>query len=104
MSNEPWRQAAYDLLPTFRDRVEAAEDVGMLWIELWDCEVAGSAAQITETEISSLFSYASGVFCPAMKSARTQRLLISMKCCQQMRVERLGGSDAIRTHDLCVAN
>jgi hypothetical protein len=59
MSNEPWRQAAYDLLPTFRDRVEAAEDVGMLWIELWDCEVAGSAAQITETEISSLFSYAS---------------------------------------------
>jgi hypothetical protein len=59
MSIEPWRQAAYDLLPMFRDRVEAAEDVGMLWIELWDCEVAGSDERITETEISSLFSYAS---------------------------------------------
>ena len=60
MSLEPWRQAAYDLLPTFRDLIDDAEDVGMLWIELWDCEVAGTRNEpVTEEEISSLFSYAS---------------------------------------------
>jgi hypothetical protein len=60
MAIEPWRQAAHDLLPTFRDRVDDAEDVGMLWIDLWDCEVVGIRdAPVTEEEISSLFSYAS---------------------------------------------
>jgi len=60
MSIEPWRKAAYELLPTFRGRVEAAEDVETLWIELWDCEVSGlSDERITEEQISSLFSFAS---------------------------------------------
>jgi len=60
MSIERGRQAAYDLLPTFRDRVDCAEDAGTLWIELWDCEVAGILDEpITEEEILSLFSYAS---------------------------------------------
>jgi hypothetical protein len=60
MSIEPWRKAAYELLPTFRDGVESAEDVETLWIELWDCEVSGiNDERITEEHISSLFRFAS---------------------------------------------
>ena len=60
MSIEPWRQAASYLLPMFRDCIDAAEDVGMLWIELWDCEVAGLRDEpLTDEAVSCLFSYAS---------------------------------------------
>jgi len=60
MSIEPWRKAAYELLPTFRDGVESAEDVETLWIELWDCEVSGiNDERIRDEQISSLFSFAS---------------------------------------------
>src|SRR5947207_6886913 len=60
MSIEKWRQAAYEFLPMFRERVENAQDVGMLWIELWDCEVAGIRDEPPNEEaISSLFRYAS---------------------------------------------
>jgi len=59
MSIESWRQAAQELLPMFRDRVDDAESIGMLWIELWDCEVAGVRDEpLTEEAISSLFRYA----------------------------------------------
>ncbi|HEV8366912.1 MAG TPA: hypothetical protein VGQ39_03085 [Pyrinomonadaceae bacterium] len=60
MSTEAWRQAAYELLPAFRDRVEAAEDVSMFWIELWDCEVEGVENQsLSDAKIASLFRFAS---------------------------------------------
>ncbi|MCM3872565.1 MAG: hypothetical protein ND895_17925 [Pyrinomonadaceae bacterium] len=60
MSDGRWRQAAYEFLPMFRDRVDNAEDVGMLWNELWDCEVEGIRDEpLTEEAISSLFGYAS---------------------------------------------
>ena len=58
--SEPWRQAAYDLLPSFRDLVERAEDVSMLWIELSDLKIEAPAdRQLSDDEISSLFRYAS---------------------------------------------
>jgi hypothetical protein len=60
MSTEAWRQAAYDILPAFRERVEAAEDVSMLWVELWDCEVEGVENQsLSDEKIASLFHYPS---------------------------------------------
>ena len=60
MPIERWRQAAYELLPMFRDRVDDAETIGDLWIGLWDCEVAGIRDEpLTEEAVSSLFRYAS---------------------------------------------
>lgn len=75
MSIEPWRQAASDLLPMFRDRVDVAEDVGMLWIELWDCEVAGLRDEpLTDEAVSCLFSYAS--WCLLSGDAKCQKAAI----------------------------
>jgi hypothetical protein len=34
MAVEGWRQAAYEIIPTFRRCIDEAEDVGMLWIDL----------------------------------------------------------------------
>ena len=60
MSIEPWRQAAYELLPTFRDLVERAEDVSMLWIELSDLKIeAMDESPLSHDEISNLFRYGS---------------------------------------------
>ena len=59
MSVEPWRQAAYELLPSFRDLVERAEDVGMLWIELADLKIEPMDETLADDEISGLFRYAS---------------------------------------------
>ena len=60
MSTERWRQAAYELLPTFRHRIGRAEGVGALWIELWDCEVEGARDEpLGGEEMSGLFRYAS---------------------------------------------
>ena len=58
---EAWRKTAYELLPTFQARVDEAEDVGMLWVELWVCcEVEGiSDEALSEEAISGLFRYAS---------------------------------------------
>lgn len=60
MSIEPWRQAAYELLPSFRELVERAEDVSMLWIELSDLKIeAMDEGPLSDGEISGLFHYAS---------------------------------------------
>ena len=60
MSVEPWRQAAYELLPSFRELVERAEHVGMLWIELSDLRIeAMDETTLSNDEISDLFRYAS---------------------------------------------
>jgi hypothetical protein len=60
MSIEPWRQAAYELRPTFRDLVERAEAASMLWIELSDLKIeAVDESPLSDDEISNLFRYAS---------------------------------------------
>jgi len=60
MSIEPWRQAAYELLPSFRDLVERAEDVGMLWIELSDLKIeVMDRSPLSDDEVSGLFRFAS---------------------------------------------
>ena len=60
MSIEPWRKAANELLPTFRDLVEGAEDVSMLWIELSDLKIESmDESPLSDDEISNLFRYAS---------------------------------------------
>src|SRR5262249_4220452 len=59
MSIEPWRQAAYDLLPSFRDLVERAADVAMLWIELSDLRIEPMDETLSDDDISGLFRYAS---------------------------------------------
>ena len=57
---EAWRQAASEILPMFRQRVDEAEDVGQLWRDLWDCEVEGvSGEPLGEEAVSSLFQYGS---------------------------------------------
>ena len=59
MSIEPWRAAANEILPTFRDLVERAEDVSMLWIELSDLKIEMDESPLTDDEISNLFRFAS---------------------------------------------
>jgi len=60
MALEPWRYAACDLMPAFRDRIDAAEDISSLWVELWDCEIEGRDDEpLTHAELASLFCFAS---------------------------------------------
>jgi len=65
MSGEGWRQAAYEIIPMFRGRIDEAEDVGMLWIDI-STELENSADEPLylsrtpdEETIASLFRYAS---------------------------------------------
>ena len=75
MSIEPWRQAAYELLPSFRDLVERAEDVGMLWIELSDLKIdMMDQSPLSDEEVSSLFRFAS--WCLLSKDEKCQNAAI----------------------------
>jgi hypothetical protein len=65
MSAEGWRQVAYEIIPMFRGRIDEAEDVGMLWIDL-STELENPAAEPLylsrppdEETVASLFRYAS---------------------------------------------
>jgi len=69
-SVEPWRQVAYELLPSFRELVERAEDVSMLWIELSDLKIEPMDETLSDDEISGLFHYAS--WCLLSKDEKCQ--------------------------------
>jgi hypothetical protein len=65
MSVEDWRQVAYEIIPMFRRRIDEAEDVGMLWVDL-SAELENTADEplyldrpLDEETILSLFRYAS---------------------------------------------
>ena len=71
MSVEPWRQAAYEFLPSFRDLVERADDVGMLWIELSDLKIdVMDQSPLSDDEVSGLFRFAS--WCLSSKDEQCQ--------------------------------
>jgi hypothetical protein len=74
MSIEPWRAAAYEVLPTFRDLVERAEDVSMLWIELSDLKIEMEESPLSDDEISSLFRFAS--WCLSSRDEKCQNVAI----------------------------
>ena len=47
------------MLPTFRDLVEEAENVRMLWIELSDLKIEIEESPLSDDEISNLFRFGS---------------------------------------------
>ena len=81
MRGEDWRQAAYEIIPMFRARIDEAEDAGMLWIDI-STELENSADEplylsrpLDEETIVSLFRYASWCLLSGDEKARNAAIV-----------------------------